>query len=158
MFRDRFRRQSDSATRPSVIPDLASRSRPIAIWLATKGQLLLKSLGQPISGSLGCDIGHRRGGAGVRKRGKHREAPPASRDPIKKLGASDELFNRGRQPATLASHYRPGPSCVLLCSATGVGLFELCSLRRAHTDALSDLRFEPLVSAWRLAVWIWRAR
>jgi hypothetical protein len=90
-------------------------------------------------GSLGCDIGHRRGGAGVRKRGKHGEAPPASRDPIKKLGASDELFNRRRQPATLAPHYRPGPSCVLLCSATGVGIFELRGLRRAHTDALSDV-------------------
>ena len=98
---------------------------------------LVKSLGRPM-GSLGCDIGHRPGGAGVRKNDKHGEAPPASRDPIKKLGASDELFSRCRQPATLAAYYRPGPSCILLCSATGVGIFELRGLRRAHTDALRD--------------------
>ena len=34
-------------------------------------------------GSLGCDTGHRPGGAGVPKKNKHGEAPPASRDPIK---------------------------------------------------------------------------
>jgi hypothetical protein len=27
----------------------------------------------------------------------------------------------------------------LLCSATGVGIFELRGLRRAHADALSDV-------------------
>lgn len=78
---------------------------------------------------------------------KHGEVSPASPDPIKKLGASDELFNRRRQPATFAPHYRAGPSCILLCSATGVGIFELRGLRRAHADALSDERFEPLRTA-----------
>ena len=138
LFRDRFRRQSDYASRLSVVPDAESRCRPIAMSSVTKKAALVKSLGRPM-GSLGCDIGHRPGGAGMRKNDKHGEAPPASRDPIKKLGASDELFSRCRQPATLAAYYRPGPSCILLCSATGVGIFELRGLRRAHTDALSDV-------------------
>lgn len=89
--------------------------------------------------SMGCDIGHRRGGAGMRKTAKHGEVSPASHGPIKKLGASDELFNRCCQPATVAPHYRPGRSCILLCSATGVGIFELRGLWRAYAHALSDV-------------------
>jgi hypothetical protein len=38
-------------------------------------------------GSMGCDIGHRRGGAGVRKTLKHGEVSPASPDPNKKIGS-----------------------------------------------------------------------
>jgi hypothetical protein len=117
-------------------PCRASRCRPTAMWSMTRGNAR-----KMVSrwGSMGCDIGHRREGAGVRKTLKHGEVSPASPDPIKKLGASDELFNRRRQPATLAPHYRAGPSCILLCSATGVGIFELRGLRRAHADALSDV-------------------
>jgi hypothetical protein len=103
---------------------------------------------------MACDIGHRLGGAGVPKRIKHVEVLLASRGPIKKLGASDELFSRCRQPATVAPHYRPGPSCILLCSATGVGIFELRCLRCARANALSDVAVcttaDCRVSAWPL--------
>lgn len=72
---------------------------------------------------------------------KHGEAWPALPGPIKRLGASDELFNRRRQPATVAPHYRPGSSCILLRSAAGIGIFERRGLRRAYADALSGVAF-----------------
>ena len=81
------------------------------------------------------------GGGGVPEMMKPGEALPASLSPIKKLGASDELFNGRRQPATIAPDYRSGSSCVLLCSATGVGLFERCGLRCAYANAAA-LRFK----------------
>jgi hypothetical protein len=48
-------------------------------------------------------------------------------------------FHPGKPRRSLVCSATTGPPCILLCSATGVGVFELRGLRRTYVDALSNV-------------------
>ena len=65
---------------------------------------------------------------------------PALRGEHKGWGALNELPNEYRQSAADASRHRRGSPRILLCDATGIGVFELRRLRPALAHTLNDDR------------------
>ena len=79
---------------------------------------------------------------GVQDRNRPAGCHPPCVANIKGVGASNELSNEDRESAADASRHRRGFSRILLCGATGVGVFQFRRLWPALALALNNDRRE----------------
>jgi hypothetical protein len=84
---------------------------------------------------------------GVQETNRLAGCHPALQSKQKGWRASNELFNENLEPSAYASSHRGGYSGILLCSASGIGVFESGGLRPSLAHALKRTAAPPRRSA-----------